>query len=105
MNESIERGVHTGCCGAAPCSALLDALEDMARQHCFTQTQPTSEQPGLTDSQALTANATALEVLAENKRFRIIRGYGRMICGYWPENEPNDQAQAQPPGKVLERKK
>jgi hypothetical protein len=30
----------------------------------------------------------ALRMLAKNGRFRILREVGRMVIGYWPENEP-----------------
>lgn len=63
----------------------LDLLESMARQHCHTASKNESE-PLLTDSGAITANGEALEKLAEHKRFVVTRGFGRMICGYWPEN-------------------
>lgn len=60
---------------------LLDALNDMARQHCHTNPE-THE----TDSGAITANAEALELLAEHNRFTTLRGFGRMVVGYWPED-------------------
>lgn len=62
---------------------ILDALEDMARQHCHTHTD--SKQ---TNSEALSANADALLVLAKHGRFRITKERGRMVVGYWPENDP-----------------
>jgi hypothetical protein len=65
----------------------LDLLESMAKQHCHTTSKDDSE-PLLTDSGAITANGEALEKLAEHKRFKVTRGFGRMICGYWPENAP-----------------
>ncbi len=61
---------------------LLDALDDMAHQHCYTK-KDTLE----TDSGAITANAEALALLAKYKRFRIVSEFGRMVVGYWPENE------------------
>lgn len=71
---------------------ILDALEDMCRQHCFTNPQERvyqgESQVDITDSGALSANALALRVLAEHGRFRIVREYGRMVLGYWPENDP-----------------
>lgn len=71
---------------------ILDALEDMCRQHCFTNPVATlykgESQVDITDSGALSANALALRVLAEHGRFRIVREYGRMVAGYWPENDP-----------------
>jgi hypothetical protein len=71
---------------------LLDALEDMARQHCHTAL-PDAAEPLTTDSGAITANAEALELLAEEGRFRVIRGFGRMVVGYWPEHDPERKAQ------------
>ena len=62
---------------------LLDALEGMARQHCFTD-----KDNGETDSGAIGADADALEKLDEYDRFRIVRGAGRMVVGFWPEDDP-----------------
>lgn len=62
---------------------LLDALESMAHQHCRT------DNAGMTDSGAITANAEALLLLEEHKRFRVKKDYGRMVCGHWPEHDPN----------------
>lgn len=73
---------------------LLGALKAMAEQHCFTAGDDAKE-PGLTDSGAISANGEALELLAEHGRFRIVRGMGRMICGYWPENDPDKSANNQ----------
>jgi|ERR1035441_828436 hypothetical protein len=81
-------------------SDLLDALEDMARQHCYTNRTLKTYQGVIeiktTDSGALSANADALRTLAEHGRFRIIRECGRMVVGYWPENDPNVPAQRPP---------
>jgi hypothetical protein len=71
---------------------LLDALEDMARQACYTRRIDDTEEPGITDSGALSTYAETLELLAEENRFRIVRGFGRMILGYWPENDPDKKA-------------
>lgn len=60
----------------------VDLIDELARQHTFTDAD------GLTDSGAISADADALIFLAEQKRFRIVRGGGRMVVGYWPENEP-----------------
>ena len=69
---------------------LLDELESMARQWC--NTADTAEldapaEPGITDSGGISANAGALHLLAEHGGFRIEREFGRMVLGYWPENE------------------
>ena len=66
---------------------LLDALEGMARQHCFT-----SETSMLTNSQALSTNADVLRLLARHGRFRITVELGRAVAGYWPENDPQEAA-------------
>ena len=63
-----------------------ELIESLARQACHTDDQK------LTDSGAITAHADALEWLAERKRFRIIRGFGRMVLGYWPEDDPEKEA-------------
>ena len=49
---------------------------------------PTGPVPGRTDSGAITANAEALSLLAEHGRFRITGDFGRMVLGYWPDNDP-----------------
>ena len=53
---------------------------------------------GLVDGVAVErwADADALRTLAEHGRFRIIRECGRMVVGYWPENDPNVPAQRPP---------
>ena len=75
---------------------VLDALEDMARQHCFTYGQDHGE-PNITESQALSANAEALYVLADYGRFRVERGFGRMVIGYWPEHDPRSKGDSEKP--------
>ena len=82
--------------------SVLDALESMCYQHCYTQ-KAKKDYNGqiagtlVTDSGALSANATALETLAEHGRFRIVAEGGRMVVGYWPENDPAlSNAEAEP---------
>jgi hypothetical protein len=77
---------------------LLDTVEDLARQHCHTGTalrDYNGQVAGtlVTDSGALTTDAIALRRLAEAGRFRIVAEHGRMVVGYWPENEPRKEAQ------------
>ena len=72
---------------------LLDALVAMCEQHCETRVA-TKDYNGqvagskVTDSGALSANAEALHLLEEHGRFRIVASGGRMVVGYWPENDP-----------------
>lgn len=75
-------------------ASVLDALESMCYQHCFTQRVErdyNGQVAGtlVTDSGALSTNAAALETLADHGRFRIVAAGGRMIVGYWPENDPS----------------
>ena len=73
---------------------LLDALEGMARQHCYTDKVGVYDgvpEPNITDSGALTDNACALRMLSDCGRFRIVREYGRMVVGYWPEHDPEKE--------------
>jgi hypothetical protein len=70
----------------------LEKLELMARQHCNTSSKDHVE-PLLTDSGAIMANALALELLSKDNRFKIVRSFGRVVCGYWPENEPKTDAE------------
>lgn len=77
----------------------LDEIEDCARHACWTETE-NSEYQGkpqglVTDSGATSTNAHNLRQLAEAGRFRIIREYGRMVVGYWPENDPDLAARTQ----------
>lgn len=71
----------------------LAALESVARQHCHTGLVACDYHgqvagAHVTDSGAISADAEALQVLADAGRFRIVAGGGRMIVGYWPENDP-----------------
>jgi len=82
-------------------SDFLDQIEDMARQHCFTDKEVKRyhgvAEFNVTDSGATSANADALRMLAKHGRFRIVREYGRMVVGYWPEHDPNAQHHAERP--------
>lgn len=91
----LKRCLHdSGAARAEAATAeLLDALDNMARQNCHTgkvDRDYNGQVAGslVTDSGALSAEAEALEVLAAHGRFRIVAGGGRMIVGYWPENDP-----------------
>lgn len=74
-------------------SEALDDLETMTRQSCGTF-EAKSDYNGqvagtkVTDSGAISTYASALRKLAEAKRFRIVAETGRMVVGYWPENDP-----------------
>jgi hypothetical protein len=71
---------------------LLEALDSMARQHCGTDTT------GMTSSGAITANADAMLLLEQYRRFRVTKDFGRMVCGHWPENDPNKTPNAKSEG-------
>lgn len=78
--------------------SLLEELESMARQHCHTRKVGLDYKGQVagtlvTDSGALSANALTLRTLAKQDRFRIVNEYGRMVVGYWPENDPNAKGQ------------
>ena len=72
---------------------ILDALEGMCRLHCHIR-KVEKDYHGqvagtlVTDSGALSASAYALDILARYNRFRIVAYGGRMVVGYWPENDP-----------------
>lgn len=79
---------------------ILDDLETAARQICSTQRAKhdyNGQVAGtlVTDSGAISTAADLLRRLAEAGRFRIVAEGGRMVVGYWPENDPlcspNDQ--------------
>lgn len=59
---------------------LVEALEDMVRQHCYTK------DPDEVQSNALSANAEAIEILARHGRIEILKGAGRMLIGRWIDN-------------------
>jgi hypothetical protein len=76
-------------------SELLDQIEAMARQYCFTarntRTYHGVPEINVTDSGALSADADALLTLAKHGRFRVVRECGDMVVGYWPENDPENK--------------
>ena len=77
-------------------AALLDTIEDLARQHCHTSLawRDYNGQVAntlVTDSGALYVNSIALRRLAKDGKFRIVAEHGRMVVGYWPENDPQKQ--------------
>jgi len=73
-------------------SRELDLIEDFARDTCHTAPQwadpEGTREIAVTDSGAMGERAELLRTLAENGRFRIIRQRGRMVVGFWPENDP-----------------
>lgn len=60
----------------------LTYLEEGARSACHTSDK------GITDSGGLSDRASMLRALAAGGRFHVVRQYGRMVVGYWPENLP-----------------
>jgi len=79
---------------------LLTVLEILAKHSCHSgkvERDYNGQVAGteVTDSDAIAANAMALCRLAEANRFRIVAEYGRMVVGYWPENDPA-RKEAQP---------
>lgn len=94
LTETEERGLADQLCEAMQKKSLvLDALESMARQHCLSlkaERDYNGQVAGttVTHSGALSADAEALEVLAAHGRFRVVASSGRMVVGYWPENDP-----------------
>lgn len=83
--------------------ALLDLIEDMANQHCRTCIADRDYNGQLagtrvTDSGAISASANALRFLAAAKppRFRVVAEFGRMVVGYWPDNDPQKQPSSTP---------
>lgn len=72
---------------------LLTVLQILARHSCHTgkaERDYNGQVAGteVTDSGAIAANAMALCRLAEADLFRIVAESGRMIVGYWPDNDP-----------------
>ena len=64
------------------CDEILEELEHMCRQHCYT-----NEATKVTDSGCLSANADALRLLGRLGRFTVVLdGPGRVVQGYWPDN-------------------
>ena len=73
----------------------LDIIEEHIRQSCGAN----RHLGNAASSCAISTRAEGLRDLAAAGRFRITREYGRVVIGYWPENDPenkgdddNDQA-------------
>lgn len=77
-------------------NAALDREEEWARQECHTDRTERMfhglNEVNVTDSGGSTNRAEALRRLAAAGRFRVVREYGRMVVGYWPENDPEHDA-------------
>ena len=72
---------------------LLTVLQILARHSCHTckaERDYNGQVAGteVTDSGAVAANALALCRLADAGLFRIVAESGRMVVGYWPDNDP-----------------
>ena len=72
---------------------LLTVLQILARHSCHTgraERDYNGQVAGteVTDSGGIAANALALCRMAEAECFRIVAESGRMVVGYWPENDP-----------------
>ena len=70
-----------------------DEREDAARQLCYTlhvERDYLGQVAGtkVTDSGGVSTSADLLRQLASAGRFRIVADHGRMVVGYWPENDP-----------------
>lgn len=72
-------------------AAVIDEVENSVRGRGWTD-----QETGKTDSGALSSVAQDLRLLAENGRFRIVSECGRMVVGYWPENDPEKKQGAAP---------
>lgn len=73
---------------------MLDEVETAARSACCTvrvERDYNGQVAGslVTDSGAISTNAEWLRSLAAAGRFRIVGETGRMVVGYWPENDPS----------------
>jgi len=74
-------------------AALLEIIESAAWHICGTRRVDhnyNGQVAGtlVTDSGALSIGAELLRTLAESGRFRIVAECGRMVVGYWPQNDP-----------------
>ena len=58
----------------------LGTVAGLVRQHCCP------DESGRYDSMCLSANAEAMELLAEHGRFKIETGFGRRVFGRFPED-------------------
>ena len=100
MNEEINSPSKTVSPIWSPAAAgsVLDALESLARR-CSHTRKAEKDYRGqvagtlVTDSQAIGDVADSLEVLADHGRFRVAASMGRMVVGYWPENDPLTHSQ------------
>lgn len=70
----------------------IEWIEAIARRTCHTrrgEVEYNGEmENNVTDSGGMGDDAHYLRVLSDHGRFRIIRQFGRMVVGYWPENDP-----------------
>lgn len=66
----------------------LDMIEAAARRECYTESASDPLGPRVTESSGVTDRADMLMLLAEHGRFRVAGECGRMVFGYWPENDP-----------------
>jgi hypothetical protein len=79
---------------------LFESYEETARAECYTDPNARTYQGvpeiNITDSGAMSRHAHLLRQLASAGRFRIVREFGRMVVGYWPEHDPlkNNKAQS-----------
>lgn len=71
----------------------IDGIEEAARASCFTgpaKRDYNGQVAGtmVTDSGGKSQDAEWLCDLADAGRFRVVAAHGRMVIGYWPENDP-----------------
>lgn len=66
---------------------LLEALTDMVHQHC---SDPNPQNGIDVDSWALSANASAIRLLAKHGKLRIEKEYGRRVLAIWSEDVPHE---------------
>ena len=68
---------------------LLAVIADMVRQNCICNRD--GDEPEMYDTSCISANAEAMEALEKHGLFRIERGLGRMLCGYFTEDDPKSK--------------
>lgn len=61
---------------------LVEELEDMVNQHCY-HVKERHKGHQVLDSQAFSANASAMRLLARLGHMVIVEEYGRRVFAYW----------------------
>ena len=86
MEDDAERAVPSEALLACPkCGTVHPCMEELVDELCDVVNQATRMEDGTLDSMALSANASAMRLLARLGKLTIDREYGRRVIAHWPE--------------------